>query len=490
MTADVAKIFIVDDVPENLRLLMGLLTSSGFKVATATDGQMALDSVKKVAPDLILLDIMMPDINGYEVCRRLKADPETAEIPIIFISALGDNLDKIKAFDVGGVDYISKPFHSEEVLMRIQTHLDLRFTLKQVQLQKRLLEEEKTERERTEKELGRYQEQIAGLLTRQLLHPKAFRKIITRSDAMQSLFQYVEALSCSSEPVLITGESGTGKELIAQAVHEVCTPDGPFVAVNIAGFDDNMFSDSLFGHVKGAFTDAQQDRAGMIEKARGGVLFLDEIGDLGMNCQIKLLRLLQEREFLPLGSDESQKVECRFVFATNVDLKQKVSEEKFRADLYYRLTTHMIRVPALRERKEDISLLLDYFLDEAAREMGKKKPTYPVELPLLLENYSFPGNIRELRAMAYNAMSTHQSRMLSMDIFKESIGQGDPLLSGEPAGELNQIHYPETLPTLKEMSDQLVAEAMRRTNGKQTMAARLLGISTPALNVRLKKMKS
>lgn len=489
--ADVAKILIIDDVPENLRLLMALLSSSGFKVATAIDGQTALESLKKVNPDLVLLDIMLPDMDGYEVCRRLKADPETAEIPVIFISALGESLDKVKAFDVGGIDYISKPFQDDVVLMRIQTHLDLRFTLKKLQQQKRLLEEEKAEREKTEKELSRYQDQITGLLTRQLLHPKAFSGIITRSERMQSLFQYIEALSCSSEPVLISGESGVGKELIAKAVRDVCTPDGPFVAVNIAGFDDNIFSDTLFGHVRGAFTDAKQERAGMIEKAAGGTLFLDEIGDLNLNSQIKLLRLLQEKEYLPLGSDQNRNVDCRIVVATNVDLKRKVEEKRFRSDLYYRLSTHLVNIPPLRERKEDISLLLEHFLAAAADEMGKKKPTYPVELPLLLENYSFPGNIRELRSMVYDAMSTHQSRMLSMETFKKSIDLTTNSASVQEQHDRGgEVVFPENLPTLKEMSDLLATEALRRTKGNQTMAAKLLGVSTPALNTRLKKMKT
>ncbi len=487
---NVAKIFIIDDIPENLRLLMSLLTSCGFKVATATDGQMALAAAKRVAPDLILLDIMLPDMDGYEVCRQLKADSETEAIPVIFISALSDSLDKIKAFDVGGIDYISKPFQSEEVLARIQTHLDLRFTLREVQQQKHLLEVEKAEREKTEKELSRYQDQIAGLLTGQLLHPRAFSNIITQDERMKSLFQYVEALSCSSEPVLIVGESGVGKELFAKAIHEVCTPGQPFVAVNIAGFDDNMFSDTLFGHTKGAFTGAAQDRAGMIEKARGGTLFLDEIGDLKLSSQVKLLRLLQEKEFFPLGSDQSHNVDCRIVVATNVNLKQKVDEGTFRNDLYFRLSTHLLEIPPLRKRKKDIPLLLEAFLAGAAQEMNKKKPTYPPELLILLENYSYPGNIRELRSLVYNAMSTHQSRMLSMSSFKNSIGHSDSMTIEAIATGQDEITYPEKLPTLKEMSDLLVSEAMRRTKGNQTMAAKMLGISTPALNVRLKKSKN
>lgn len=482
----VAKVLIIDDVPENLRLLMGLLREFGFEVATALNGTMALQALSKIQPDLILLDLMMSDMDGYEVCRRLKADPKSADIPVIFISALSDNRDKLRAFDVGGVDYICKPFEAEEVLVRIRTHLDLRHALKVVEQQKAELEQEKGEREKTEETLTRYQEQLSGLLTGQLLHPKAFRTMLTQDKKMHALFQYVEALSCSNEPVMILGESGVGKELFAKAIHEVCAPQAPWVAVNIAGFDDNIFSDTLFGHIKGAFTDATQDRAGMVEHAAGGILFLDEIGELSHASQVKLLRLLQEKEYLPLGSDRPRKADCRIVVATNLDLHQQIKTSAFRRDLYYRLATHTLKIPTLRERKKDIPLLLEQFLEAAATQMKKKKPTYPLELLLLLENYSFPGNVRELRAMVFDAMSRHKNRMLSMDSFKAAIGTRTTVDNHQatPNGELC---FPQQLPTLKDISRLLTDEALRRTDGNQSMAARLLGITPAALSMRLKK---
>lgn len=487
----VGKILVVDDAPDNLRLLFALLKKARFEVLTAINGKMALEAAPSLQPDLILLDILLPDLNGYEVCRRLKQNPQTADIPILFISGLGDSLDKLEAFSVGGVDYICKPFQSEEVLARVQTHLSLRRAVQTVQRQKDRLEREKREREKTQQELSKYQHQVAGILSGQLLNPKAFRAIVTKSGRMHSLFQYVEALSCSSEPVLILGESGVGKELFARAVHETCHSDGPWVAVNIAGYDDNVFSDTLFGHVKGAFTDASQDRPGMLEKAAGGVLFLDEIGDLSPASQIKLLRLLQEKEYFPLGSDEPRQSDCRIVLATNVDLKQKVEDGSFRQDLYFRLNTHALEIPPLRQRRDDIPLLLEHFMAQAAGEFGKKKPSYPPELPTLLKNYDFPGNVREFRAMVFDAMSRHRNQMLSMKSFAGYItaGTGDPLSGSASAGG-NEIVFPSRLPTLKEVSGLLVDEALRRTDGNQSMAAKLLGVTSSALNMRLKKKNS
>lgn len=298
------NVLVVDDTPQNLDLLSEILTGDGFDVRPAKSGGLALLSARTILPDLILLDIMMPDMDGYEVCRRLKKDLQMRDVPVIFISAMDDSVDRVKAFEVGGVDFVSKPFHAEEVLARVRTHLALRRAHIKLENQKARLEQEIAEREKSEKELSRYQEHLAGILEKKLRHPEVFKDIVSRSEKMQSIFQYVEALACSSEPVLITGESGVGKELVAKAVHDVSNSRGNWVPVNVAGLDDNVFSDTLFGHVKGAFTGADRDRAGMVEKAAGGTLFLDEIGDLSPLSQIKLLRLLQEKEFMPLGSDK------------------------------------------------------------------------------------------------------------------------------------------------------------------------------------------
>lgn len=487
--ADKGSILVVDDTPQNLHLLTEILSKAGYLVRPAKNGGLALVSAQYTTPDLILLDILMPAMDGYEVCRRLKEDARTRDVPIIFISALEEPVDKVKAFEIGGVDFITKPFQAEEVLARVRTHLALRRVQITLEEKNAQLEQEIAERQKTEEELSKVQDSLAGILGKQLRHPEAFKKIVSRSEKMQSIFQYIEALAWSSEPVLIRGESGVGKELIAKAIHDVSPSRGPWVAVNSAGLDDNVFADTLFGHVKGAFTGADRARAGMVEKAAGGTLFLDEIGDLSPFSQIKLLRLLQEREYMALGSDTTMKVSARIVVATNVNLEQKQKAGLFRDDLYFRLCTHQIDIPPLRERPEDISVLLDHFLAEAARQMHKKKPTYPPELSLLLANHVFPGNIRELRAMVFNAVNIHTGRTLSMEVFTKAMGRTrKAVVAMESVRDQQRLTFPLCLPTLREVADLLVKEAIERTKGNQTMAARLLGISQPALCNRLKKI--
>lgn len=481
------KILLIDDTPQNLDILVSLLHNDGFEVATAINGAMALDAVARIAPDLILLDIMMDGVDGYEICKQIKADKQLVEIPVIFISALVTTSDKLKAFSVGGVDYISKPFHAEEILARVHIHLALCRAHKEVKRQKEQLEQEKFAREKTEQQLHRYQQQLSGLLTRKLLHPEIFSGFITKNEKMFSIFQYIEALACSEEPVQIIGESGVGKELIAKAVHQVCCPAEPLIAFNIAGLDDVQFSDTLFGHVKGAFTGADNDRTGMIARAGCGTLFFDEIGDLGLDSQVKLLRLLQEKEYRPLGSDIVCKMDARIVVASNANLKQKVADKQFRRDLYYRISVHCIEIPPLRERKEDIPLLLDHYLTKAADKFNKKKPSYPQELPLLLHNYKFPGNIRELRALVFDAMSQHNSRMLSMDVFNSVLSPEKNISVEQSALSGQQVIFTDELPTIKGVAALLIEEALKRTQGNQSMAAKLVGVTPSALSLRLKK---
>ena len=263
------------------------------------------------------------------------------------------------------------------------------------------------------------------------------------------------------------------------------------ISISLAGLDDHVFGDTLFGHKKGAFTDAREARGGLIEKAAGGTLFLDEIGDLSTTSQVKLLRLLQEGEFFPLGSDVAKRSDARIVVATNQDLDALQSSGQFRKDLYYRLCDHQIQIPPLRERREDLPALVAHFLEKAAKTLDKKKPTPPVELITLLSIYHFPGNIRELESMIFDAVSSHTSGKLSMDTFKVHIIKKHPLsnmdstVSIPPQG--SQVSFSDQLPTLKQIEQILIDEAMKRSNGNQSIAALSLGISRQALNKRLKK---
>ena len=283
----------------------------------------------------------------------------------------------------------------------------------------------------------------------------------------------------------------TGKELFAKAAHKLSGRAGQFVPVNIAGLEDSIFSDTLFGHARGAFTGAEKAREGQIERASTGTLFLDEIGDLGPGFQVKLLRLLQEREYFPLGSDMPKLTTARIIVATNRDLDELVKKGEFRKDLYYRLRSHPVRIPPLRERMEDLPLLLNHFLELASRNLGKRKPTPPKELLTLLSTYNFPGNIRELEAIVTDAVSHHTSGILSMKVFEEVMAldrQSDKGSSSVSPSTGNQFSFAawQRIPTLDEAARMVVEEAMRRTNGNQSIAAKLLGITQPSLSRRLK----
>jgi DNA-binding NtrC family response regulator len=364
----------------------------------------------------------------------------------------------------GAFDYIVKPLDPERLLISVANALKVR-------------------------SIGRdYQALSERMLATELKNPDIFENIVTQSPKMFTIFKYIEAVASTTHPVLITGETGTGKELIARAIHEASGLKGKFVSVNVAGLDDAMFSDTLFGHAKGAFTGAISARPGLIETAAGGTLFLDEIGDLSAQSQVKLLRLIQEREFYAVGSDSPRTCNARIVSATLQDIGRLHSEGLMRKDLFYRLRTHHIQLPPLRERKEDIEPLLLFFVERVAKEQNKPTPTTPRELVSLLSTWHFPGNIRELEGMARNAVSLHRSHILSMNAFKEHIGIApgeDSVHSADNSSELS-FESLQTLPTFDQVDGLLVKEAMKRAHGNQTIAASLLGITRQSLAYRLK----
>jgi transcriptional regulator with PAS, ATPase and Fis domain len=328
------------------------------------------------------------------------------------------------------------------------------------------------------------------LLSDYIEQPAVFNPIVTGNKKMRAIFQYTEVVAATHQPILITGETGVGKELFARAIHELSGCNGEFIALNVAGLDDNMFSDTLFGHKKGAFTGAEQTREGMVASAEGGTLFLDEIGDLDSSSQIKLLRLLQEKEYYPVGSDIVRKSDARILMCTNRDLQKLIREGKFRNDLYYRLCAHQIQVPPLRERIDDIPILLDHFLTRVAASLNKKKPTPPSELAVLLSIYHFPGNVRELEGMVCDAVIRHSAGILSMDSFKAVVGNVRPAVSVEAEQQISQENPLNSMfghfPTIGEVENYMINEAMKMAKGNQGMAANLLGIGRQTLNKRLK----
>lgn len=414
---------------------------------------------------VVILDLTMPFLSGEELLARIgEYHPE---IIAIVVSGLNQLETAVRCMKLGAFDYCIKTDEADRIVGGIVRAV-------------RMLEMQRD-----------YKEMSDRFVSGTLRNPEVFAEIVTGDRVMLSVFSYVEAVAGSPQPLLITGESGVGKEHIARAAHRLSGCTGRLVTVNVAGLDDTVIADTLFGHTRGAFTGAEQVRHGMVEEATGGTLFLDEIGDLGIASQVKLLRLLQEGEYYPLGSDMPKRLKARIIVATHQNLAIMEEEGRFRRDLYYRLRTHQVHLPPLRERKGDIPLLLDHFLDEAAKALGKKKPTPPRELAQLLATYDFPGNVRELKAMVYDAVSLHRDRMLSMDSFVRTLEQSQrrrPLVVPTSVSRSNPFSGFAELPTFMEAAGFLVLEALDRSGGNQTIAARLLGISQPALSKRLKQL--
>lgn len=456
-------ILLVDDEPAWIRsVTLTLERSAGItNISSCTDSRLVMDILAEGRIALVLLDLTMPHLSGQELLSMIAE--QHPEITTIVISGLNQVETAVNCIKFGAFDYFVKTVEEDRLVGGVLRAI-------------RMLELERENRE-----------MHSRLTARGLRRPELFSPFVTADPAMLSQFAYIEAVAKSPQPLLITGESGVGKELLARAAHTASGCKGPLVAVNVAGLDDTVFSDTLFGHHRGAYTGADQPRKGMIEEATDGTLFLDEIGDLSIASQVKLLRLLQEGEYYPLGSDRPKRLRARVIVATHANLAAKEAAGQFRRDLYYRLRTHQVKVPPLRERRCDIPLLLDHFLTEAAQALSKKKPTAPRELVQLLATHSFPGNVRELKALIYDAVSLHTSGVLSMERFIKAIGTPTPPAATAATEQRNPFACYERLPTFGEAAELLVSEAMQRSSGNQTIAARMLGISQPALSKRLKQ---
>ncbi|MDU0460635.1 MAG: sigma-54 dependent transcriptional regulator [Geobacteraceae bacterium] len=468
MDSDSIKLLIIEDEDAIRRGISAFFADSGYDVVEACNGEDGVNKFRIEQPDLVFTDLRMPVLGGLDVIKLIREqNPDT---PIIVISGTGAIRDAVEALKLGAWDYVEKPVHDFDALEHMACKA-------------------------IENTLLRHQ--VAGLknklLSGGIRNPEIFSAIVTRSPALLSIFQYIEVIGPSPQPVMICGETGTGKELFANAVHKASGRKGGFVALNVAGLDDHMFSDVLFGHVRGAFTGADRVREGMIAQAARGTLFLDEIGDLKESSQIKLLRLLQEGEYFPLGSDHPRKSEARIVLATHRNLTEMVAKETFRQDLYYRLFAHQVVIPPLRNREDDIPLLLEHYLQEAAESFGKKKPTVPPELIEYLKAYRFPGNVRELKAMVYEAVTRHAQGVLSMETFLKAMGKNVEVRAASPSTGTEVIargSAGEYVPTLDEAENLLIDQAMLRANNNQGIAAGYLGINRSALNKKLLKRRN
>jgi DNA-binding NtrC family response regulator len=461
------RVLIVDDELNTLKACAAILRMNGLKnIECESDSRRVMEIMSSKQIDVVILDLFMPHISGMELLPLLQ--DRYPQVPVIVASAAYELDRAVACIKMGAFDYLVKPLESERLVTTLGRAIEWSMLNDQIHSLKDHLVDDRLD------------------------CPEAFEEIITRSSRMRSIFQYIEVVARSTRPILITGESGTGKELIARAIHRLSGCSGKLVSVNLAGLDDTMFSDTLFGHRKGAFTSADQAREGLTVQAAGGVLFMDEIGDLGESSQIRLLRLIQEREFYPVGSDLPRKCEARIVCASNKDIKELVAAGRFRSDLYYRLCVHHVALPPLRDRKEDIPLLLGHFIAQDARDSGQKPPSYPRELLALLGTYNFPGNIRELQGMVFDAVARRNSGMISMESFRRVISPGRA--SELPPGpEMDQDQIRQKLeeiwghfPTLREAEDCIIDTALKLAGGNQGIAASMLGLKRQTLNMRLK----
>jgi DNA-binding NtrC family response regulator len=457
-------ILMVDDEVQALDSFETVLLFAGINnIIRCQDSRDVMSLLSRQEIEVMLLDLSMPHISGEELLSLVTRD--FPEVPVIIITGSNDVETAVACMKSGAFDYMVKPVEKSRLISGVKRAVEIR----ELQRENRLLR--------------------AHVLSDQLEHPEAFSEIVTNSGTMRSIFQYIEAISNSPQPVLITGETGVGKELVAKAIHTLSSRKGNFVPVNVAGLDDNVFADTLFGHKKGAFTGADQARSGLIEQASGGTLFLDEIGDLSHSSQVKLLRLLQDGEFFPLGSDIAKHSDARVVVATNQNLQTLQESGKFRKDLYYRLCAHHTHIPPLRDRYEDLPILVDHFLEKASKALSKEKPTPPPELFSLLATYPFPGNIREMESMIFDAVSRHKSGQFSLDVFRSYVGLRNATLDTdhtEPVMVASSLR--EKVDTISQMTEkQMIIDALNKTNQNRTKAAKLLGISRRTLQNKIKE---
>lgn len=442
------RILIADDEKNMLWALKKALKDEGYRIFTASDGMEALDVALKEEPDLMLLDLRMPKMDGIDVLKKLKKN--NMKIPVVMITAHGTMESAIEAMKLGAIDYISKPFDIEELKVVINKALNI----------------------------GSMQEQIEFLTEE--LSKNTGKVIIGESDKIKNVLNIVSRVANSNATVLIMGESGTGKELIANAIHfNSNRKHKPYVKINCGAIPENLLESELFGYEKGAFTGAVSRKPGKFELADGGTIFLDEVGELTPAIQVKLLRVLQEREFERIGGVETIKVDVRIIAATNRNLMDMVEKGEFREDLYYRLNVIPVELPPLRERKEDIPKLIEFFIEKYCREIGREKLSFEEGALKILMNYEWKGNIRELENVIERLVILNQGRIIKKDMLPREILNC----------ENKEVHFllPEEGINLDEVEKSFIIQALEKTDYNQTHAAKMLGITRHTLLYRMEK---
>jgi DNA-binding NtrC family response regulator len=451
MKQEKPSILVVEDEPKMRRVLELQLAEEGFHARTAADAETGLQLLGKEPFDVIVTDFKLPGMSGLEFLHAVKR--VNADLPVVIMTAYGTVESAVDAMKAGASDYVLKPFSLAELVLVIRKEL----ATHQLRQENRDLREA----------LGQRYE---------------YKNIVARSDKMQAVLALVERVAPTNATVLIGGESGVGKDLVARAIHEHSQRSaGPFIKINSTAIPETLLESELFGYEKGAFSGAMTNKPGKFELADRGTLFLDEIGDVPGAIQVKLLRVLQDREFERLGSTKTLKVDVRLVAATNRDLRAALEEGTFREDLYYRLNVVAIDIPPLREHKEDIPALAEFFLEKSARESGKAVQGITPQAMKLLMDFHWPGNVRELQNVLERAVTLSSGAILDIhDIHID--GAARRTASADSAAAL-----PEGM-TLEQWEEEMLREALKRANGNKSQAARALGLSRNALRYRLSKM--
>jgi len=446
----VRRVLVVDD-EENLRLVLRtLLRRHGYEVETAPTGEEALSLVDSFGPDVVLTDVRMPKMGGLDLLATLKAKGN--EATVIVMSAYGNMDLAIEAIKGGAYDYVQKPFKPDEIVL----------ALRKAEERESLRRENRALRDEIRKE-------------------HRFEDILAKSGKMQDVFRTIAKISEYKTTVLVTGESGAGKELVARAIHRRSKRSGPFVAVNCGAIPENLLESELFGHKKGAFTDALHDRHGLFEEATNGSLFLDEIGELPLALQVKLLRVLEDEKIRRVGESRDLQVDVRIIAATHRDLQTETKAGRFREDLFYRLNVLPIHCPALRDRREDIPLLIDHFLSKNNARLGTAIRGLDTEARRLLYEYAWPGNVRELENTIERAMVLTEGDTITAADLPERVREArDPVQMQLASGELS------VKKTMRIIEEILIRRALQKTKGNRTRAAEILEISHRALLYKIK----
>ncbi len=450
------RILVIDDEPIIREVLHDILTRAGYDITTAPDAETGLAALEAEEFDLVVLDLMLPGIGGFETLKMLKErDPDRL---IVMITAYGSIETAVQAMRMGAHDYLTKPFKNEDVLRTVRNGLRHR----------RLLTENRT-------------------LRRALQEHARFGELVGRTKRMQDLYRLIEQVGPSRSTVLVQGESGTGKELVAQAIHRASGRSAPaFVVVNSGSIPADLLESNLFGHVRGAFTGAIQTKKGLFEVADGGSIFFDEISTIKPEVQAKLLRVIQEKEFLPLGAIQSVHVDVRIIAATNIDLMDLVKRGEFREDLYYRLNVINLKLPPLRERREDIPLLVDHFTSKYAAENLKDIRGVTPEVMTLLLEYAWPGNVRELENVIERAVVLSNGPDIGLDLLPETFQKAGIKVMRPVIPTDGPFSFYETIESFER---EIILETLKSVNGVQRRAAALLGLKATTLNEKIKRLK-